>query len=629
MSEPVKNLCDIQGFPSLCLDTTPTDSKPYCSIKKTPPRKFRNKFVPSFENCNKTKRTKSKLNASKPASNTKKVKGKNCYPKTARYKEVSPKHSIQTTSFSSQYLDQLVEFEKKEKNRLEELRQNLVEEIPHVIEEIPRLGKYTPTSQIAPLPSSTISAISTINSKPSNLASTLALTSYTGSIPRQFIRPHGGVPYSSFHKFHSDTTTLLLALGDVRNKTIWDTLVPQIAYNSAMVSKTLVAFDALVMNKCNNKPNLENMALEHFSTGVHELSQAVRHLSANNSAEIYIASFLVGAFAIFAPEFAPIISHDGSQPEMFSIVRGIFNPEVRALFGHFQQSKDLVIPNINKVGSLDAPDPEILHSPKVAYFKLLYDQLESMEKGSTSISILTEPRHNFIDVLEPLHTLSNLNDWQDSLPQKQVPATDILMSYYDWGRQLLDENFYDKHSDSIGIIDFNETMDNGNTNVQQLSPDGISLTSSPEDFSSPPCSLGVPEIESDPTMFTLLPGELQVYRSCVLQLMYIVHSSTQVGNVSVLLWTFEAISPEFMLFLRQSRPMALVIAAYVMSIFWFKDLFQGHEGTYKVRMQELESMAPESWKPAFYWPKEILERHRLHESLEVMMANFNLSSNSK
>lgn len=733
-------MAEIQDAPSRST-TAASATEPKSAVRKEAPRKFRNKFVPFFEKKHKIKENKKRLAAAhkKEEALAKAVsQGTKAGSETASSSNTastspptilsSPKTTTSSPSVtsdaktdiavtapvSSSYLDQLIEFERAEKKRLKDIQAK--KEKPALIETFPK----EQTAEIKQL----------IKAGP-------------GWIPRLPIEPHGGVEYWKFHEFHTEAATVVLSLGESINKSLWGTYVPQLAYNSGMLSNALVAFDALLMNRPKNDPNLAALASEKFLQAVREMTQAIQYVSSMNFMEIYVTSYVVACFAITEPNVAPIISQDNSQPEMFRIARGMFNPDLKVLNEKYQPPSHFLLPHqLSKPPDLKDLDMEVLNSTEVSFFKLLWDQLDSMEAGSKSISILCgdgdsdlqwetmETMETRIDIqqlkepgiheviqktYEPVFGRSTLKNYQlfgmdnDSSSPEMVSevgsSPEEFVGFSPGGVQsspgyflspaksvspVLSSTIMQQQRSGLTIphaspnttstlahltgmnlnglnstlinnsthdsIDFIERLDNSEAdpmdgienleNVDNVS--NVSYTSNISNFArlnnlnitgngfkALDASTGVDAVlenggtaidpADDPkNLFVLLPGELEAYRRTVLYMMHITYDSVKSNRSTILMFSFNTISDEFTYFLKKSRPMALVITAYIMSIFQFKDRYLGDNGTYRRRMQELESLTPEAWHPAFYWPKQILEQHHLHGSLVQLMKQLNL-----
>lgn len=596
------------------------------------PRKFRNKFVPSFQvpkkskNLSKDKQIKKVTNSLDKTSSTSQSSKKK--QTTAVVSSVTKKQKFS----SSQYLDHLVQFELAEKQRLEDIKKEVLE----------------------------------ITSRP--------------TINHLAVKAHGGTPYLNFHDFHSQYATRILAVGDPINIKLWDTYIPQLAFGSSMVSNALVAYDALYLARAKQVPdrNLEAIASEHFFAGTQELMKATNNIDSVNLFELYAASYLVAAFAIAIPDQVPIISPDQSKPELFRIIRGVFNPYYKVLVNRYCTSPFFLPAAIDIPQTLDELDPTILTHPKVELFKLLWDQVDSMEAGSTSIEILSNPEFS------PLNSTAST---EPSVPAVPTMNDDNDLGSYDFPQQDFFNNASLSEPNSFVVWDENQEINDGsngsggdvtkadihpqNSHTEQTVTESLlsEIFSSPNaensDFSSPEESLKSPPEtdsttvfnasenaitskqtlmimnrrlslrttnklpppldETDPSLFQLLPNEARCYRKAIYDMIHVVYGSTVFKSSTILVVAFNAVNDEFMGFLRARRPMALVIIAYMMSLFWFKDRFILNESTYMRRMQEVKAMAPESWKPAFYWPQQILEKHQLHNSLERMMEEIELS----
>lgn len=562
------------------------------AIRKETPRKFRNKFVPFFENRRKIKEKKAKAAATQKKQDSPSKK-------TPQPQQEHQLTSAVKASVSSSYLDQLIQFERTEKQRLKEIQDK--KEKPLLVDDFNKR-------------------------KDDNHPKDLALRAGPGWIPHLPVQPHGGVEYWKFHQFHTEWATIVLSLGDTKNQSLWGTYVPQLAYNSGMLSNALVAFDALAMNRMKRDPNLAALASEKFYQSVTELTQAIQYVSSMNFMEIYVTSYIIACFAITEPSVAPIISKDSSQPEMFRIAKGMFHPDLKLLNEKYQPPSHFLLPHkLSKPPDLDSLDLEVLHSTEVSYFKILWDQLDSMAAGSTSISLLCEPH----DDLPP--------DWDIATLDFDVPRKcEDLTSY---------EAVFGASGTAAAVAAAAATnyqlFEIDDSSAAETSPGTSDFSSSPEDYlskshedfftpetylnHSPDFFADVSPVRPRDDLFKLLPGELETYRRCVLYMMHIAYDSVKSNRSNILMFSFNTISDEFNEFLRAGRPMALVITAYIMSIFQFKDQYMGDGGTYLHRMQELEQLTPLPWRPAFYWPKQILEEHRLHDSLAKLMEDLNLN----
>lgn len=561
------------------------------AIRKETPRKFRNKFVPFFENRRKIKEKKAKAVATQKKQDT---------PPAAKktQQQDQPATPAVKASVSSSYLDQLIQFERTEKQRLKEIQDK--KEKPQLVDNFKKSKDEPPKD--------------------------LALRAGPGWIPHLPIQPHGGVEYWKFHEFHTEWATIVLSLGDTKNQCLWGTYVPQLAYNSGMLSNALVAFDALAMNRMKRDPNLAALASEKFYQSVAELTQAIQYVSSMNFMEIYVTSYIIACFAITEPSVAPIISKDRSQPEMFRIAKGMFHPDLKLLNEKYQPPSFFLLPHkLSKPPDLDTLDREVLNSTEVSYFKILWDQLDSMAAGSTSISLLCEPQ----DELPPDWDIAELDF---DAPRKCEDLTSYESVFGPSGTAAAVAAAAATNYQLFEIDDSSAAETSPGTSDFSSSPEDY-LSKSPEDFLTPETYLNhSPDFFADVSplmpqddLFRLLPGELETYRRCVLYMMHIAYDSVKSNRSNILIFAFNTISDEFNEFLRAERPMALVITAYIMSIFQFKDQYMGDDGTYLHRMQELEQLTPLSWRPAFYWPKQILEEHRLHGSLAKLMEDLNLN----
>jgi hypothetical protein len=605
------------------------------------PRKFRNKFVPSFQNPKKPK------NSTKSSKKSPKLHGKTSSASSSTSSTSSSSSTLsslpqnQTTLVkgsvskqqiykSSQYLDHLKQFEIAEKRRLEQLKKDVLE----------------------------------LTSRPSinNLA----------------VKAHGGFRYPEFHDFHSQYATKVLAVGDPSHQKLWDTYVPQLAYNSAMVSNALVAYDSLYLSrkKLKRDQNLEKMASEHFFTSIQDLMKAMNNISSINLFELYVTSYLVAAFAIATPDQVPLVSVDQTKPELFRIIRGVFNPYFKSLFAQ-DHTNSFWLPKLEIPTSLESLDPKVLSDPNFSLFKLLWDQLDSMEAGSTSIEILSNPNYTTqsspVDPVEtsPLSAKrepSGLNkeQSQDVLNDSNLKSSkshfeyelsseldlgnfddgcgsyittsdiypqhsDVEMAVYDTLSSTTSSSSYGEHSDfSSPEESLNSPPEADPTTAYNAFENAISSKQTLATIKRPPSfqttnKIPPPLSETDPTLFKLLPGEALCYRKAVYDIIHVASGSTMTKSTSVLVVAFNAINDKFMEFLRARRPMALVIVAYLICLYWFKDRYLYKDGTYLRRMQEAMDMAPECWKPAFYWPQQILGKHQVHSSLERMMEEMEIS----
>lgn len=593
------------------------------------PRKFRNKFVPSFQAPKKSKKLSKDKQTKKVAKPLDKTSSTSQLSKKKQTTAVVNSVTKKQNFSSSQYLDHLVQFELAEKQRLEDIKKEVLE----------------------------------ITSRP--------------TINHLAVKAHGGTPYLNFHDFHSQYATRILAVGDPINIKLWDTYIPQLAYGSSMVSNALVAYDALYLARAKPVPdrNLEAIASEHFFAGTQELMKATNNIESVNLFELYAASYLVAAFAIAIPDQVPVVSPDQSKPELFRIIRGVFNPYYKILVNRYCTAPFFLPAAIDIPKTLDEVDPTILTHPKVELFKLLWDQVDSMEAGSTSIELLSNPEfsplNSTVSTEPSVPTMSDDNDLgsydflqQDFFNNASLSEPNSFVAW-DETKEINDgsnrsENdvnktdIYPQNSHTEQTISeslLSETFSSPNAENSDFSSPEESLKSPPETDSTTVFNasenaitskqtlmimnrrlslrttneLPPPLDETDPSLFQLLPNEARCYRKAIYDMIHAVYGSTVFKSSTVLVVVFNAVNDEFMGFLRARRPMALVIVAYMMSLFWFKDRFILNESTYMRRMQEVKAMAPESWKPAFYWPQQILEKNQLHNSLERMMAEMELS----
>lgn len=529
---------------------------------------------------------------------------------------VLPSVSAPTKAFSSQYVDYLIEIEKTEKKRLEEL---------DIKSNIQVDSSLLSSSNPAPV----IEAC---------LASDALL-----SIPfNQF--GFEGSQLKAFEGYHPKYATKALSIGDPFNRKLWDTYTPQLASRSPMVAKALLAYDALYISRIKDRvnPTLESLASEYFFNSIKELSQAVSDMKTRDSLEIYVTSYLVAAFAIAIPNEVPVVSVDQTKPELFRIIRGVFSSYYKTLTGDFSYLKCLLPPSCEIPQNLDKVDLDTMAHPKVALLKLLWDQIDSLESGSKSLDILSNPSAVDIDNFASSET----GDFMDELPFNFFSQQHEGFGDFENFPVIIQNSPSTSSHNSDSVLNSDQAsptnsfsplesysilLDPSSTSFNELNSDNndAATTSSAHAnfmYSHQAPSSGNSKSLEDPEsmLFQFLPGEVDCYRKAVYELITVIHRVNKVKSTTVLLFLFNVVTDEFMVFLRQRRPMALVILAYVFSIFWFKDKFLGNEGTYLRRMQEVESMAPESWKCAFYWPKEILENSRLHKSLEEILAELTL-----
>ena len=598
------------------------------------PRKFRNKFVPSFQNPKKKPKHSSK-NAKKLSKSNAKTASSSTSPPSSSTLSSIPQNqtalvkgsiSKQQTYKSSQYLDHLKQFEIAEKRRLERLKKTVYE-----------------------------------------LVSRPSINQFVG-------KAHGGFNYPEFHDFHSGYASRVLAVGDPNHQKLWDSYIPQIAYNSPMVSNALVAYSSLHLSRKKHikDPNLEAMASEHFFTSIQDLMKAMSDISSINLFELYVTSYLVAAFAIATPDQVVLVSVDQTKPELFRIIRGVFNPYFKSLFDQ-DHTASFWLPKLEIPKSLDSLDPKVLSDPNFSLYKLLWDQLDSMEAGSTSIEILSNPNYNMPSFPANPEATPPFPTKRESLSkEKNEDGVDANLKSgdpfpeYELSSGLDLGNFDDGSGGNVTTTDIYPL----NSEIEMGIYDTLSCTTSSSygehsDYSSPEDSLNSPPEmdptlmfnsyenalsskhtfetikqplsfdtstnipppleETDPTLFTLLPGEARCYRKAIYDIIHVASSSSMTKSTSVLVVAFNAINDEFMSFMRARRPMSLVIVSYLICLFWFKDKYIYKDGTYLRRLHEAMAMAPECWKPAFYWPQQILEKHEVHCSLERMMEEMDIS----
>lgn len=412
----------------------------------------------------------------------------------------------------------------------------------------------------------------------------------------QFFR---NIPYGEILAHHRSHVSTNLALTEQSIFNAWSYTVPQMAYNSPMVAHAVVAYAALTMsrNLPARDPSLEFLASTNFNATIRLLGPLLPNINSSNYENIHITSCLVGAYAFIDPDVAPLASADPQLPDLFGILRGVFNISAFAYAELAQNSpiavtflhKAINIPTLNDLKKINVNDKNI------GYFKLLLDQLDSMAAGSKDISILCEP------VIIPAPEMSAYKSRPSDIPfqepqQQTSPQAEL-------------------HSQDLSNLQAKFTP-------RLSTPEGSSLPTVTS--SSNPAQEYQPNSPQDDDMFTLTPGELEIYRVVVYSLMFIAQESVRINRPSLLTGALNAPPDDYLRLLRLGRPMAIILAAFMLGQYEFMMAFPDYKDSFLPRMKILEASLPAEWRPAMYWPKRILEEGVYQSGLLQLMEDLHL-----
>lgn len=391
-----------------------------------------------------------------------------------------------------------------------------------------------------------------------------------------------------------------LALSEKSNYEAWSVAVPQVAFNSPMVSNAMVAYSALVLskNKLDRQANLERLAVASFNSCVRLLGLSLSNQRPAAFEEIYVSSCLIAAYAFIDADTAPLFSPNQESPDLIGIMRGIYNA---SLYGASKASSPLApiflesgfrFPTAEELTSLD------VNVKEMGYFKLLLNQLDSMAAGSEDITILCDPHGAATCFSSPTN------------PETGGGSRETSTSHNKYDRKR-------SHSEST------------------TSPSCFSETTCCSERCSPPCKdstvspthtqAGSPSAahHSDP-LFRLLPGEFETYQAMVYSLIFFAREAMISKRPSVLTSSLSTSSDEYVRLLRECRPMAIVIAAFMLSQLQFLSSFPDYRDSIVPRFRMLEANLAPEWRPALYWPRKTLQEGVLHDSLSALMESLSL-----
>lgn len=427
-------------------------------------------------------------------------------------------------------------------------------------------------------------------------------------IPTVATEIHRNMPLGEVFEFYLSTISRTISLNEPQLYVVWNGFVPQMAYSTPMVSHALIAYTALNMykNLPNPEPNLEKLAFSRFHIAIRLLSKALNNLHWDNYEAVHITSCLIAAFAFNEPEIAPLVSRSPSLPDLFSIMRGCFNIS-RQGFTDVRKSPidDLLndqidaFPTFDDLKSFDPTDEN------VSYYKLLLDQLESMKNGSKDISILCGPNYKG---KKSTHSRSKgTNFGLSSRSSKISPDT-----CNEW--TSVNETFV-RNSEHSTPEKFSPNEDKKSPS----SPEAQSIKEEKDRYESPNTD------DDTSNLFTLLPGELEVYLVVIYSLMFMAKKAVFHQQPNILVTALNVSPDDYVRYLKLGRPMALIIAAYTLGQYQFMSAYPVYSNSFIPRLHQLESALAPEWHPALYWPKTILEEGTYHDGLLTLMKDLKIA----
>lgn len=409
------------------------------------------------------------------------------------------------------------------------------------------------------------------------------------------------IPFSQIIEFYVNHSAHNLSLSDKTLYNLWSVTVPQVAYNSPMVSNAMVAYSALVLSK--NKPgrqaNLERLAVASFNNCVRMLGMSLSKQRPAVFEEIYVSSCLIAAYTLIDPDTAPLFSPNQESPDLLGIMRGIYHA---SLYGASQASSPLAplflesgfrFPTAEELANLD------VNGKQMGYFKLLLDQLDSMAAGNEDISILCDP----IGTATCFSSPTNPDSSESS------------------GEPFNPHNRYDRKQSHSEFTTSPSCSSETTCCSEHCSPPKDSTASPTHTQTTSPSA--APSHQPDP-LFTLLPGEFETYQTMVYSIIFFANEAMIAKRPSVLVSSLSTSSDEYVRLLRSCRPMAVVIAAFLLSQLEFLSSFPDYKDSIVPRFRMLEANLAPEWRPALYWPKKTLEEGVFHESLLAMMESMSL-----
>lgn len=387
------------------------------------------------------------------------------------------------------------------------------------------------------------------------------------------------IPYSEIHNFYVTHVSAALSLGEPKLYHIYSFLVPQIAFNCPMISHALIAYSALTMNKNRPErdPNLDLLAGSNFNAAALMLNNAIPNLTSARHEEIHITSCFIAAYAFIEPSVAPLISYSPNMPDLFGIMRGVYNLSnyTHAAFSNsileplFQQEA-VSIPTLGDLAKLDTSQPNM------KYYRLLLDQLNLFSQGSQDISFLCDP-----DIyLAPEQTCVPKSPKQKA--NSTITASTKSPSSLTDLQYLVDttkSNPDSKHGDDERMV----------------SSDPVIHSSDQKDLNHPST------LHTSNNSFSFLPGELQVYRVVVYSVMFLAQMALIHNRPTYLVATLNAPPDDYLKLLRQRRPMAQVIAAFILGQFAFMSAYPDYKDSFLPRLEDINVRISPEWRPALYW----------------------------
>lgn len=397
------------------------------------------------------------------------------------------------------------------------------------------------------------------------------------------------IPYGEILDFHRTHVSANLALTEQKIFHAWNHHVPQMAYHSPMVAHAVVAYSALTKSKNMpaRDPSLEFLASTNFNAAIRLLSPALPKMNAGNYENIHITSCLVAAYAFIDPDVAPLASNSPNSPDLFGILRGAFNISA---FAYAELAKNSPIAVTFLQPAVKIPTLEDLKTfdttgKNIGYFKLLLDQLFSMDAGSTDISILCEP----INVTRPAENMPAESTFKQGQRQPS-PQTESEKT----GLSDLQSKFSPRNPDTDDNEDDLEYLHKVNSRGE------------------------------DPYLYSFLPGEFEAYRVVIYSLMFMAQEAVRLQRPSLLTGSLNAPPDDYLQFLRHGRPMAIVIAAFMLGQYKFMMEFPDFRDSFVPRLRMLEASLHPDWRPALYWPKRILEEGIVEHGLLQLMKDLHL-----
>lgn len=396
------------------------------------------------------------------------------------------------------------------------------------------------------------------------------------------------IQFQSFYSFYMENCAKVLAFNEPLSLLIWESIIPQMAQTSCMVSSSLTALSARMM--CNSLQrqdktgcpiNLDLLlqAQKSFYEAIGEFSTGVSNIPIERIDEFIVTSYILSIFSIATPEIIPSISCDPVFPDIFMITRGWGN--LKDLSHQTTGASQIKMSPVKMIYSEDLTQwlstdellaiyPYNTRQPELSYFDPLLDQIDSFVKGKTTLAPL-------------MGCASEYSQSVESSPQSDSELSSVGSYFSDFN-----------------IIESGPQSDNssfGNTPTGPTAPGfaNISITS----------------------------DEASVYSNVILNYKHILTRSLTCKRLHTLMGLFNIpMDAAYLKYVRQYYPMALVILAYVFSMLYavVHHLFGLEKSKpLRPRVMEIVALAPEEWAPAFTWPLRAMEGV-LHDGLRAYLA---------